>query len=107
VVPATGGAWRPITEGNAYDDKPHWSRDGRTLFFVSNREGVFNVWGRHVDPVMGTPIGPSFRVTSFTSPRFTLSGDLARTQIAVTATNLFLPITETAGELWMLDGADR
>ena len=28
-------------------------------------------------------------------------------QIAVTTDHLFLPITETSGELWMLDNVDR
>ena len=107
VMPASGGRWTPMTEGMAYDDKPHWGPDGSTLYFVSNRDGLFNVWGRRFDGATGTPVGASFRVTSFSSPRQTISPQLSRMQIAVTARHLFLPITETSGELWMLENVDR
>jgi Tol biopolymer transport system component len=107
VVPAGGGEARPITDGRAYDDKPHWARDGRTLYFLSDRFGFFNVWGRHLDPDTGTPVGPPFQVTSIGSVRRSVSSELPQTQIAVTASELFLPITETTGELWMLEGVDQ
>ncbi len=107
IVPAEGGEPRPITDGEAYDDKPHWARDGRTLYFLSDRQGFFNVWGRHIDPETGVPSGPPFQVTSIGSVRRSVSSDLPQVQIAVTASELFLPITETTGELWVLDGIDR
>jgi dipeptidyl aminopeptidase/acylaminoacyl peptidase len=107
VVPVSGGEWRAITEGLWYDDKPHWSRDGRTLYFVSDRQGLSNVWGLRFDPATGRPVGEPFRVTSFASPRLSISPELPRMQIAVTSTRLFLPITETAGELWLLDNVNR
>jgi Tol biopolymer transport system component/DNA-binding winged helix-turn-helix (wHTH) protein len=107
VVPVAGGRWIPITEGAAYDDKPHWAPDGRTLYFVSNREGLFNVWGRRVDVSTGLPAGDPFRVTSFNSPRETIAEQLSQMQIAVTARRLFLPLTENAGELWLLDNVNR
>jgi len=37
VVPQSGGEWTQITEGKYFDDKPRWSPDGRTLYFLSNR----------------------------------------------------------------------
>jgi Tol biopolymer transport system component/DNA-binding winged helix-turn-helix (wHTH) protein len=107
VVPVSGGEWRPITEGLWYDDKPHWSRDGKTLYFVSDRQGLLNVWGLRFDPATGRPAGEPFQITAFASPRQTISPELARMQIAVTSTQLFLPVTETSGELWILDNVDR
>jgi Tol biopolymer transport system component/DNA-binding winged helix-turn-helix (wHTH) protein len=107
VVPVAGGRWTPVTEGSWYDDKPHWAPDGRTLYFVSNRQGFFNVWGRRFDVATGLPEGDPFRVTSFGSARQTLSSQLSQMQIAVTANRLFLPITETSGELWMLETVTR
>jgi hypothetical protein len=53
------------------------------------------------------PVGEPFQVTSFASPRQTISAELSRMQIAITATHLFLPMTETSGELWLLDNVDR
>lgn len=107
AMPATGGRWTPLTDGLSYDDKPHWSADGKTLYYVSSREGLFNVWGRRFDAASGTPTGAPFRVTSLTSPGQTISGELARMQIAVTSQQLFLPITETSGELWTLANIDK
>jgi len=107
VVPAAGGEWRGITEGRWYDDKPHWAPDGKTLYFVSDRYGALNVWARRFDTPTGAPAGEPFAVTTFTTPRRTLSTNLSRTQIAVTRTLLFVPITETSGEIWTLEGLDR
>jgi Tol biopolymer transport system component len=107
IVPAAGGKWTAVTEGAWYDDKPHWAPDGRTLYFLSNREGFFNLWGRRIDSASGMPAGSPFRVTSFSSSREVVSQQLSAMQIAVTSRRLFLPMTETAGELWTLDHVDR
>jgi Tol biopolymer transport system component/DNA-binding winged helix-turn-helix (wHTH) protein len=107
VVPASGGAWHALTEGRWYDDKPHWSPDSRTLYFLSDRNGLLNLWARHFDPDTGTVTGEAFQVTTFTSPRETISGELTHTQIALTSAHLFLPITESTAELWMLDNVHR
>jgi dipeptidyl aminopeptidase/acylaminoacyl peptidase len=107
VVPASGGAWRAVTPGLWYDDKPHWSPDSRTLYFLSDRNGLFNLWARRFDPETGLPVGEPFQVTSFASPRQAISDELTHSQIAVTPTHLFLPITESTAELWMLDNVHR
>jgi Tol biopolymer transport system component/DNA-binding winged helix-turn-helix (wHTH) protein len=107
VMPTAGGPWRAITDGSTYDDKPHWAPDGRTLYFVSHRNGILNVWGRRFDTTVGQPVGSIFKVTSFDRPGRMISGQLSQMQIALTATRLFLPITETQSELWILDNVDR
>ncbi|HXG67063.1 MAG TPA: protein kinase [Blastocatellia bacterium] len=44
VVNAEGGPPRRITTGAAYDGMPSWSRDGRWIYFASNRSGDWQVW---------------------------------------------------------------
>jgi Tol biopolymer transport system component/DNA-binding winged helix-turn-helix (wHTH) protein len=107
VTPTTGGAWRAITDGTWFDDKPRWGPDGRILYFVSNRTGVANVWGRRFDDSTGTPIGDPFPVTSFRSAQFLLTPRTVQMDIAITATQLLLPMTESRSEIWMLDQVDR
>ena len=107
VTPAAGGRWTAVTDGTWFDDKPRWGPDGRTLYFVSNRNGVANVWGRRFDEATGAPIGEPFPVTSFRSAQFILTPRTVQMDIAVTATHLLLPMTEGRSEIWMLDQADR
>lgn len=44
TVPTTGGTARAITTNPAYDTKPQWSPDGKSLAFASNREGSFDIY---------------------------------------------------------------
>jgi Tol biopolymer transport system component len=44
VVNAEGGPPRRLTTGTSYDGMPSWSRDGRWIYFASNRSGGFQVW---------------------------------------------------------------
>lgn len=103
VMPAQGGDWIPITEGLAREDKPRWSADGRTLYFVSNRSGLLNVWGRRIDPATGRPSGVPFRVTTLDSASLALLPDTVALEISVTPEKLFAPLTEISGQLWVLD----
>ena len=108
VAPAAGGTWRAITDGTWFDDKPRWGPDGRVLYFVSNRTGgVANVWGRRFDGATGTPIGDPFPVTTFRSAQFLLTPRTVQMDIAITATRLLLPMTESRSDIWMLDQVDR
>src|SRR5262249_14420531 len=64
VTPGAGGSWRPVTEGLWYDDKPHWSREGRVLYFLSDRSGMFTLWARRFESDAGTSVGEPFQITS-------------------------------------------
>jgi dipeptidyl aminopeptidase/acylaminoacyl peptidase len=107
VMPAAGGAWRAITDGAWFDDKPRWGPDGQVVYFVSNRMGVANVWGRRFDDSTGVPVGEPFPVTSFRSAQFQLSPRTVQMDIAVMATRLILPMSESRSEIWMLGQVDR
>jgi len=108
VIPASGGEWRRITEDKYWDDIPHWSPDGRTIYFVSGRSGFFNVWGRRFDPTGGKPVGEAFRVTAFESPGQMMSPRLVQLiGISLAADRLVLPITEVSGSIWILENVDR
>jgi Tol biopolymer transport system component/DNA-binding winged helix-turn-helix (wHTH) protein len=107
VIPTSGGTWQAITEGAWFDDKPRWGPDGHVMYFVSNRTGVANVWGRRFDDATGLPIGEPFAVTSFRSAQFQLTPRTVQMDIAITSTHLLLPMTESRSDVWMLDQVDR
>ena len=107
VVPAPGGEWISITEGKHTDHKPHWAPDGRTVYFLSDREGFFNVWGRGFDLDQGAPLGEPFQVTAFQSPSRMVYERMGRNCISLSNDRLVLPITQVTGNLWMLENVDQ
>ena len=107
VMPSIGGEWIQMTDGLAYDDKPRWSADGRTLLFLSDRGGMLNLWGQRFDPDAGRPLGQAFQVTDLGDPARLVSPHLAMSEIAVAADRVFLPVTESSAAVWMLEDVDR
>jgi Tol biopolymer transport system component/DNA-binding winged helix-turn-helix (wHTH) protein len=103
VMAATGGPWIRITDGKYWDDKPRWSPDGKTIYFVSGRDGFFNVWGVRFDAVKGKPVGDPFRVTSFESPSLMVPTNIPPVELSLTQEKLVLTIAEVSGSIWILD----
>ena len=48
VVPALGGDRVSVTDSGSLHQSPVWSSDGRTLYYVSNRQGPRDVYARDV-----------------------------------------------------------
>jgi serine/threonine protein kinase len=107
VVPSSGGDWTRVTEGRHWEGKARWSPDGRTIYFVSNRTGFFNVWGIRFDRRMGKPVGEAFRVTEFESPGRMVLPLLGRLEMALATDRLVLPIMEVSGSIWILENVDH
>ena len=107
VVPPSGGKWTNITSGTYRNDKPRWSPDGKTIYFVSDRSGFYDVWDIRFDPIQGKPVGEPFRVTTFENPSQLGTVSIGGMEISLTADRLLLPITEVTGNLWMLENVDR
>jgi Tol biopolymer transport system component len=107
VVPSSGGDWTRVTDGRQWEGKARWSPDGKSIYFVSNRTGFFNVWGIRFDPHTGRPVGEAFRVTEFESPGRMVLPLLGRLELALAADRLVLPIMEVSGSIWVLENVDR
>ena len=107
VAPSKGGKWIPITDGKHWDDKPRWSPDGKTVYFISNRGGFFNVWGIHLDPLKGQPIGNPFPVTSFNRPNLMIPNNIQEVELSLSRAHLALTAEQSSGSIWILSNVDR
>ena len=62
TIPASGGEAVPLTDGRTNVWSPTWSRDGRKVFYVSNRGGSMDLWQQAVADD-GRPVGEPLAVT--------------------------------------------
>lgn len=58
VVDVPGGLPRPLAQDNSDNLVPNWSRDGRWVYFASNRTGMWQIWKMRVRG------GPAVQVTT-------------------------------------------
>ncbi|MFN8581104.1 MAG: amidohydrolase family protein [Gemmatimonadaceae bacterium] len=49
TLPASGGKATRLTSGMAWDCMPRWSPDGKTIAFISDRDGGDNLWVINAD----------------------------------------------------------
>jgi Tol biopolymer transport system component len=64
TMPAQGGAPLAVTSDPAVDWNPVWSRDGKFVFFSSDRGGSMNLWRVSIDETTGKTLGPPEAVTT-------------------------------------------
>ena len=48
-----------VTNDPAVDWNPVWSADGKSLYFLSNRDGAMNLWKVPIDEATGKTLGPA------------------------------------------------
>lgn len=63
LVPAAGGVPVSVTDSRSLHQSPAWSRDGRTLYYVSNRQGPRDVYALDVGTRSASRMEP-VRVTT-------------------------------------------
>jgi Tol biopolymer transport system component len=61
LVPAAGGLVASLTDGATLNQGPVWSRDGQTLYYVSNREGPRDIYALDLRDLRSRGPAPSSR----------------------------------------------
>jgi DNA-binding winged helix-turn-helix (wHTH) protein/dipeptidyl aminopeptidase/acylaminoacyl peptidase len=98
--------WTRIVADHAWPDKPRWSPDGRTLYFLSRSAGdFFALWGVRVDPDRGVQAGAPFLIRTFDSPRWHIDPELGAMEMGVAKGLLALPMRSVKGSIWLTSKA--
>jgi hypothetical protein len=101
AISQSAGDWIPVTSESEWSDRPRWSGDGKTVFYLSHRDGFSCVWGQHFNPVLGKVTGPPFAVTHYHNPR--ISPDRVKQSsfaTAVSGDSVFLNLGEVTQSIW-------
>lgn len=95
------GEWIPITSESEFSERPRWSGDGRTIFYLSTRDGFSCVWGQHFDTQSGNATSKPFAVMHYHSPRFSLARVVSRSfNLSVSGDSIYLNVGETNSSIW-------
>jgi hypothetical protein len=97
--------WTRILDDHIWPDKPRWSPDGRTLYFLSRgADGYFNLWGVPIDPARGAQNGKPFQITHFSSPDRRIDPNMGFGDFDLASGRLVLPMQNLKGSIWVLSG---
>jgi len=99
---AAEGKWVPITEKTVFADRGRWSGDGKTIFYVSTRDGLPCIWGQGFDSRAGKVRGRAFPVLHLHNPR--ISAEIIapeRFQISAAGKSLYFNLGEASATIWL------
>ena len=95
------GEWLQLTQESQVAERPQWSGDGKSFFYLSSRDGHLCLWGQEFTPGEKTP-HPSYVVMHYHDyPRFSpqrASGVVRG--LAVSGSSIFLNIGEGTETIW-------
>jgi Tol biopolymer transport system component len=100
-APVEPGRWIAITGLDHFDSGPTWSRDGKTLYFMSNRDGSNCLWAVRLDPTTKKPIGEPYAVRHFhASPR--QYSDAVWPIFSIGPDRIVIALEQVQSDLWMI-----
>jgi Tol biopolymer transport system component len=95
------GEWIPITSESEFSYRPRWSGDGKTIFYLSTRDGFTCVWGQHFDSESGKYASPPFAVMHYHNPRFSPDVVVMRSfNLSVAEDSVYLNVGEINTSVW-------
>jgi serine/threonine protein kinase/Tol biopolymer transport system component len=101
--PVPPESWIPITGGDAWEDLPRWSHDGRLIYFFSDRDGFRCIWARRFDPETRQPAGEVFPIQHFHQISLSLSNlSLSEFELDAAPGKLVFPLAEITGNIWLI-----
>jgi eukaryotic-like serine/threonine-protein kinase len=106
---STEGKWHPITAPSESSDRPRWSGDGKTIYFLSTRDGFSCLWGQNFNAEVGEVFGDPFPVMHFHNRRASIDVVGSRSfNLSVAGDSLYFNLGESSSSIWIgtLTGRD-
>jgi Tol biopolymer transport system component len=96
--------WIHVTDGKALDREPRWSSDGKSVYFLSDRDGFRCVWARDLDSTK-KPAGSIHPFVHLHSARLSLTHvpNSGHVSISSFGNKLILAIGELTGNIWITE----
>ena len=102
MPPATTSQAIPITDGQTVVEENAWSRDGNTIYVVSEADGYRCIWSRRLDPATKHPVGPLAAVAHFHRARQQIASTAGNPhRLDMSPTGLVFAMAERHGNIWM------
>jgi Tol biopolymer transport system component len=95
--------WITLSEAPALDREPTWSQDGRTIYFLSERDGFRCIWSRGFDPAAGRPTRAAAPVAHFHYARELLrapTGSTGAIGLSASTSHLIFTVARSTGNIW-------
>lgn len=97
-----GSQWISLTSEAEATDQPHWSKDGRSVIYLSNRDGHMCLWRLPFDPVVHGGSGKPVAVRHYHDSRITPDRTGPRVRgLSVGAGSIYLNVGEMTEAIWI------
>ena len=98
--------WIAITDG-IWDDIPRWSPDGKTVYFISERDGYRCIWAQRLNSSKH-PLGAAIPVFhAHEARRSLLDIQAGNLEISVARDKIVVNMNERSGNVWMMTVAGQ
>ncbi len=98
-VPVAPSRWIALTDLQHFDADPQWSRDGKMVYFTSNRDGYTCLWALRLDSVTKRSAGQPFAVQHFHgTPR----AHTLYPTFSVGLDRIVISLDQLQSDLWMM-----
>jgi eukaryotic-like serine/threonine-protein kinase len=106
ALPVESARWIPVTGLDHFDAQPKWSRDGKMLYFTSNRDGSTCLWTIRLDSNTKKPIGEPFAVRHFHASPRQYSDAVSYPIFSVGLDRIVISLEQVQSDLWMMQLPD-
>jgi Tol biopolymer transport system component/DNA-binding winged helix-turn-helix (wHTH) protein len=95
--------WILAGDEHGWADKPRWSPDGNSVYFVSHRDGFRCIWAQQLDPATKHPAAEPFPVYHFHKSRLSpMNVGLGLLEMDVAQDKIVVNLGELTGNIWGL-----